>query len=317
MKIAILGTGAMGCLFTARLAPQNDLIVLGTWREGIRAIQIRGVHLIENSREIVVPARATTDPREVADIELVLILVKGHQTERAARWAKQILTPNGIALTLQNGLGNLEILSEHVGPNRAAMGVSMQGTTLLGPGRVQHGGNGPTTLAVTPATRARLEQVAEIFRAAGFETHLTDDARTLIWGKLVVNTAINALTAILRVPNGGLVENQDALAVMRTAAEETAAVARALGVTLPFADPSARVMEVARATAQNRSSTLQDILRGMPTELDAINGAVVRAGKRLGIPTPVNETLLKIVKAGEARRGVEAEPIERLMALAA
>lgn len=297
--VVIIGTGAMGCLFGARLAPLVRVTMLGTWAEGVRALQQNGIHFWEGEAETIVPVCALDCPAGV-QADVVLVLVKGYQTGRAAQWATQILRPEGIALTLQNGLGNLEQLAAAVGPARAAMGISMQGATLLGPGHVRHGGNGPTTLATTPAVEARLQRVAALLGQAGFETYLTDDTRALVWGKLVVNTAINALTAILRVPNGALAEQPDVRAVMAAAAQETAQVAQALGIVLPYPDPAARAIQVAHMTAANRSSMLQDVLRGTPTEIEAINGAVVKIAHELGLAVPVNETLLRLVRGVEA-----------------
>lgn len=296
MRIGILGTGAMGSLFAAHLAGAADVTVLGTWREAVDALDVQGVQLEREGETLIVPVQATSDPRTVGPVDLALVAVKGHQTERAAFWTRRILKPDGLALTLQNGLGNLEVLAAHVGVSRAALGVTMQGATLLGPGHVRHAGRGPTTLATTPAIRARLEAVARVFESAGLETHLAESVQSLLWGKLVVNSAINALSAIYRLPNGGLVENAETRALMQAAARETARVADALGIALPYADPAASVIQVATATATNKSSTFQDVLRGAPTELDRINGVVVREGRRLGIPTPVNEKLLRVMQ---------------------
>jgi 2-dehydropantoate 2-reductase len=296
MRIGIIGTGAMGSLLSAYLAPHTDVIVLGQWGEAVAAINSRGVLLERASEILTIPLRATTNPRSIEPVDIAIIAVKAHQTERAAKWAKIILKPNGIALTLQNGLGNLEILASQLGSHRAAMGVTMQGATLLGAGHVRHAGHGSTTIAATYTTRDTLENVAALFNQAGIETHLANDVQSLMWGKLVVNSAINALTAIYRVPNGWLVQNAEARALMSAAAQETASVAAALGIALPYADPAARAIQVASATASNKSSTLQDVLRGAPTELDRINGAVIREGKRLGIPTPVNEKLLRVIE---------------------
>ncbi|HZQ05117.1 MAG TPA: 2-dehydropantoate 2-reductase, partial [Anaerolineae bacterium] len=268
MRIGIIGTGAMGSLFAAHLAPHAHVNVLGTWREGVEALKAHGVVLEQDGKIKRVPVQASTNPHEVAPVDLALIAVKAHQTERAAEWANLILKPRAVALTLQNGLGNLEILAAHVGENRAAMGVTMQGATLLGPGHVRHAGRGLTTLAATPATRARLQNVVGLFNRAGIETQLAEDVQSLMWGKLVVNSAINALTAIYRVPNGWLVENSEARALMTAAAQETANVASALGIRLPYPDAGAHAIQVAQATASNKSSTLQDVLRGAPTELD-------------------------------------------------
>ncbi len=295
MKIGIIGTGAMGSLFAAHLAAHADVTVLGTWRDAVETMNTRGIHLERDAEHFYIPVRATTSARQVRNVDFALIAVKAHQTERAARWANEILGANGIALTLQNGLGNFEILAQHVGENRAAMGVTMQGATLLGAGHVRHAGRGQTTIATTPQMRAHIETLTELFIRAGIETQLANDVQSLMWGKLVVNSAINALSAIYRVPNGLLVENPETRALMSAAAQETANVARALGITLPYLDPAARAIQVARATATNKSSTLQDVLRGAPTELERINGAVVREGKRLGVPTPVNEQLMRVM----------------------
>jgi 2-dehydropantoate 2-reductase len=251
---------------------------------------------VERAEEhLHVSVHATINPRAGGRVDFALVAVKGHQTDRAARWAQQILKPNGFALTLQNGLGNYEILAQHVGERHAAVGVTMQGATLLGAGHVRHAGSGVTTLATTPQTRPQLALLADLFNRAGIETQLDGDVQGLMWGKLVVNSAINALSAIYRVPNGWLVRNPETRALMSAAARETAQVANALGITLPYLDPAARAIQVATATATNNSSTLQDILRGAPTELERINGAVVREGKRLGVPTPVNEQLMRVM----------------------
>jgi 2-dehydropantoate 2-reductase len=215
------------------------------------------------------------------------VLVKAWQTDRAARELPAHLSPGGFALTLQNGLGNVEKL----GPG-AYLGVTAQGATLLGPGRVRAGGDGPTHVA-GPAV------LADLLCEAGLDARTVDPAcaNSLAWGKLAVNAGINALTAILNVPNGELLSRPDARALMERAAEEAAAVARAKRILLPFDDAAGEARRVARATASNRSSMLQDVLRGAPTEVDAINGAVVREGARSGVPTPVNETLVRLVGA--------------------
>jgi len=308
MRIAIIGIGAMGCLFGARLAPWVDVLMVGTWPEGMAALRERGVTLVDAEGEHIVPVQAISDEGgfESRPYELALILVKSYQTVRAAEQAAALLAPEGLALTLQNGLGNREALVARLGAERVAQGVTAQGATLLGPGRVYHAGGGPTYLGVTAGTFDRLEAVATLFRQAGFETHLAEDIAGLAWGKLVVNAAINPLTALLRVPNGALLENEDARMLMEAAARETAAVAQAQGIVLPFADPAARAREVAARTASNRSSMLQDVLRGGPTEIEAISGAVVCEGRRLGVPTPINETLWHLVRALGASQSAQA-----------
>jgi 2-dehydropantoate 2-reductase len=292
--ILVAGTGAMACLFAARLAPITEVTLLGTWAEGIAALQKNGVRLLEaNGAENVLPVRATSDPRECVEHRFALVLVKSWQTERAARQLRECLNPDGVALTLQNGLGNLERLQEILGEDRAALGVTTTGATLLGPGYVRAGGKGPTHISI----HSRLESLIDLLREVGFEVEIADDLDGLVWGKLAINAAINPLTALLGVTNGELPKRADALALMIAAAQETVAVASKRGVRIPFDDLGATAVDVAHRTASNRSSMLQDVTRGAPTEIDAICGAIFREGERLGVHTPVNWVLWHLIRA--------------------
>ncbi|MCI0578500.1 MAG: 2-dehydropantoate 2-reductase [Chloroflexi bacterium] len=301
MRVAIVGIGAMGCLFAGRLSSLVDVIMAGNWQEQIATLNTHGLRLIHpDGRETHHRVKATDNQDVIGRADLALVVVKSPKTASAADVARQALGENGLALTLQNGLGNLEILAAVVGQERAALGVTSEGATLLAPGLVRHAGAGLTHLATTSATAGRLEEVAALFRAAGFVTHLVEDADSLVWGKLAVNAGINPITALLQLPNGFLAENEAARKVMEEAAEETAAVARAQGITLPYASAGRRALEVAQATAANLSSMAQDMARGEPTEIEAICGAVVRLGRRYGVPTPANELLLRLIQAKTA-----------------
>mgnify|MGYP005861009789 CR=1 FL=1 len=300
MRIAVVGAGAMGCLFGGALACVTEVWLFDPWREHVQAIRRDGLRIVEPGGENTVHLPATTDPTEIGAVDLAIIFVKSHQTEWAANVAKGLLKPDGLALTLQNGLGNGEAIAAVLGPERVWQGVTSHGATLLGPGRVRHAGSGPTHLEVREEIAERAETLAGLFRQAGLETHLSPDLASLIWGKLVVNVGINALTAILRVPNGALAEVEAARTVMEAAVAEALAVCEAAGIALPYADPHEQVRKVAVATGANRSSMLQDVLRGNRTEVDVINGAIVREARKLGLPAPVNETLTGLVKAIEA-----------------
>ncbi len=299
----IVGTGAMACLFAARLsASGSEVTLLGTWREGIEALRRGGVTLVDQEgHEQTYPVCATDDPAECAGAHSALVLVKSWQTERAAMQLAGCLAPDGIALTLQNGMGNREKLIKALGAQRVALGVTTIGANLLGPGRVRLAGDGVISLSV----HSRLGGMSDKLRMAGFIVETAPDPDSLLWGKLVINAAINPLTALLSVPNGALLERPTMRALMTTVAREAAAVAVALGVHLPYPDPVVAVETIARRTAANRSSMLQDVLRGAPTEIDAICGAIVTAGEQTGVPTPVNRTLWQLVKALE--RGVVEE----------
>jgi 2-dehydropantoate 2-reductase len=292
-SVLIAGSGAMACLFGARLSAHADVTLLGTWPEGVAALQRHGVRLEAGGMETRHSVRVTTDPLDCRGARFALVLVKSWQTGRTAGMLAQCLAQDGIALTLQNGLGNLEVLRAALGAERAALGVTTMGATLVGPGKVRIGGSGPTYVARHP----RLDAHLALLQQAGFELELEDDLASVQWGKLAVNAGINPLTALLRVPNGALVTDDHARAVLGEAAREAAAVATALGVRLPYRDAAAQAEEVARRTAANRSSMLQDMLRGAPTEIDAINGAVAAAGERLHVPIVVNRTLWRLVRA--------------------
>jgi 2-dehydropantoate 2-reductase len=198
-----------------------------------------------------------------------------------------------MAVTLQNGIGNREILARDLGPERVALGVTTTGATLLGPGLARPGGEGVLSLERNPA----LGGVEMALRSAGFQVESVPDAGSLAWGKLVINAAINPLTALLRIPNGELLERPEARHLMADLAQEVAAVARAEGIRLPFENPVEAVEGVARKTAANHSSMLQDVLRGAPTEIDAICGAVTQRGEKAGVPTPLNAACWRLVKA--------------------
>jgi len=300
MRIVIIGAGAMGSLFGGLLSPVAKVNLVDPWQEHVEAIRRDGLCLVEGGEDKILQLSATSDPADVSPADLAIIFLKSHQTEWGAQIARQVLKPDGLALTLQNGLGNRDVLAQVLGTGRTWQGVTAHGATLLGPGRVRHAGFGPTHLETRPNIAARAEQVAALFQQAGIETHLSPDLDSLIWGKLVINVGINALTAILRVPNGVLGQTAPARALMDQAVEEAMQVVRAKGIQLPYDDAFSKVHDVCAATAGNRSSMLQDALRGSRTEIEVINGAIVREAARLGLQAPVNQVLTGLIRAIEA-----------------
>ncbi|GAB4481986.1 MAG: 2-dehydropantoate 2-reductase [Anaerolineales bacterium] len=294
-RLLILGTGALATLFAARLAAAGTQIcLLGSWPAGLEALNREGARLIlPDGREIRQAVRAIATPEEAGQVENALVLVKAWQTERAAQQLKRCLAPNGLALTLQNGLGNREILSAVLGAERVALGVTTLGATLLGPGLARSGGEGLLSLEAHP----RLAGLESLLRAADFPLEILPDAAALAWGKLVINSAINPLTALLQISNGELLQRRGARALMTALARETAQVAQACGVRLPFENPAQAAETVAKKTAANRSSMFQDVRRGAPTEIDAICGAVVRAAQSKGLSAPVNWVMWQLLAA--------------------
>lgn len=302
LKIAIIGGGAIGSLFAAKLSPLAEVWLFSQWQDHINVIQQRGLRLTElDGAKITVNVNATAALEQInRPVDVVIIAVKSHQTIIASRRAAALLGQTGIAISVQNGLGHLEQIGAILGKERVLQGVISHGATLLGPGHIRHAGTGPVYLATRPNIQAQLQHLQNLFNQVGFETNLATNLDTVLWGKLVINVGINALTAILRLPNGFITTLEPARQVMAAAVAEAIAIAQAKGIPLPYDDPQTEVKRVAQATATNRSSMLTDVLRGVPTEIEVINGAIVQIGAELGIPTPVNQTLLHLVKAFEA-----------------
>ena len=293
-EILIVGTGAMALLFGGHLAASGvKVALLGTWEEGIRAVREKGIRITGETGEFAYPVKATADVKEIKRVPFALVLVKSWQTERAARQLEEVMQHDSVALTMQNGLGNLAILRDALGEERTALGVTTYGATLLEPGLVRRGGEGIISLGSHP----RLGTLKVNLQQAGFSIYETPDLSSLVWSKLIINAAINPLTALLGVTNGELLESRAARKIMSIAAEEAASIASAKGIKTSFKDPTLAAEEVAAATSGNISSMLQDIRRNSPTEIDAICGEIVREGKRLNVPTPVNNLLFQLVQA--------------------
>ena len=301
MKIAVIGAGAMGSLFGAYLAKAGAAVtVVDVWPEHVAAIRGQGLTLSEAAGDEVVRLDAALGTGGMEPVDLVILFVKSAATQAAATDAAALLRPGGRVLTLQNRLGNAEVVAEIVGAERVVAGTTAQGATLLGPGRVRHGGSGETHIGrLFGEVDEFCHEVARLLTNAGLPTVVEPDVRSLIWGKLIINTGINALTALLRLRNGQLAELAETRQLLALAVEEAVQVARAAGVLRPYANPLDKVLAVAVAAGQNQSSMLQDILRGSPTEIAVINGAIVREGERLGVATPVNRTLTLLVQALE------------------
>ncbi len=298
MRVAVIGTGALGCIYAARLARHAHVSMLGTWTQGIEAIRAGGINVVEGDGRMwraVVPVY--TDPVGVDGVDVALVLVKSYQTARAAAWAGDLLEADGLAVTLQNGLDNYAALSSAVGEDRAGVGVTYNGATMLGPGEVHHVAHNLTYLGATPVTEKRVAAFAQLLDRAGLHTQVGQDIEARLWGKAVANAAINPLTALWRVTNGELLQTEDRRWLLTRLAEEAANVARTKGIVLPFEDPVGFVESVCRTTAANRSSMLQDVERGRQTEIDSINGIIVAGGRGLGVPVDINEVVWRLVRA--------------------
>ena len=302
MKITVIGAGAMGSLFGGLLREAGvDVVLLDLWQEHVRCINQEGLILLEQQQERIIPISARTSPRGLRPADLLLVFVKSTQTAQAARTAREILHPEGLVLTLQNGMGNAEVLAAAIGPQRILVGTTSHGAHVLGPGRVRHAGQGETVIGPWVADRTRqaqAETVAELLNAAGIQTRASQNVLENLWDKLLINVGINAITALTGISNARIVECEASRQLTRAAVEEAACLADNLGIRVR-SDPIEHVFGVARATGTNRSSMGQDVDRRRKTEIEAINGYVVSEAAKIGKAAPVNQTLCALIQTLE------------------
>lgn len=320
MTIAIIGSGAMGSLLGGHLSRSGaDVILYDIFQAHVDTVNNDGLVIecadgvartadaqYEGGAPLTVRPRATIDPAACAGADVFVFFVKSTATKAAAEQFSSLAGSDAIAVTMQNGLGNGDVLAEFFGSDRVAAGVTSQGATFLGPGRIRHAGTGPTHLCMASGENAKLEPFVAALQAAGFDADIEPDIGNLIWSKLVINVGINALTALTSMENGRLAAYPGTDELLELLVGEAVAVAEARGVELTYDDPVAVVREVAQKTATNRSSMLQDFDRKRRSEIDVINGAVVEAGRKLGIPTPYNRAVTLLVRTMDQVHGEEA-----------
>jgi len=301
MKISIIGPGAMGLLFGAFLAKSKaDVHILDYNAKRAEHIKKHGIK-VEGISNFSSKVDITSNPKDIGTSDLAIVCVKSYDTEDAVKEAKEILQNNTQVLTLQNGVGNVQILDEAVGQDRVIGGVTNQGATVLGWGHIRHAGKGETVIGKkSKKVLGPIRDVSKLLNKAGFDTKVSKDINALIWSKLIINVGINALTAITKLNNGRLLDYDGTHSIMKQAVSEAVKVAKRKRIKLIYDDPLQKVESVCKATAKNISSMLQDVLNKKKTEIDFINGAIVRQAKSLNINTTVNETLTDLVKTIES-----------------
>ena len=309
MKIVIVGPGAMGCLFAASLSKgKEEIWLLDKNKERAENIKQQGISVEGLSGNFQIKVKTTADTKEIGKSDLIILCVKSFDTKQALLNAKPIIAENTKILTLQNGIGNIEIIAEIAGEENVIAGTTNEGSTLMDTGSIKHAGRGTTTIGMMNGkTPVEMRSIREIFNKAGFETKMSRDIKGLLWSKLIINVGINALTAITRLNNGRLTEFEGTRKALREAVTEAVKVSKRKRIKLLYDDPLAKVESVCEATAGNVSSMLQDILRKKRTEIDFINGVIVRLGQELGIPVPVNSVLVDLVKTIESSYDLTAK----------
>ncbi|MDM0108291.1 2-dehydropantoate 2-reductase [Variovorax sp. J22R24] len=297
MKIAVMGAGAVGCYYGGMLARAGHSVTLIGRPQHVGAVRRDGLLLDTQSFKAHVPMQANTDASAVEGARLVLFCVKSTDTESAAMEIRPHLMPDALVITLQNGVDNAERLQALVSQQVAAAVVYVA-TEMAGPGHVRHHGRGELVIAPSKAS----EQVAALLAEAGVPTQISDNVVGSLWAKLILNCAYNALSAISQLPYGRVVQGPGVDAVMRDVVRECLAVAHASGVTVP-GDTWQAVERIAQTMPSQFSSTAQDLARGKRSEIDHLNGYVVRKGEAVDVPAPVNRTLWTLVKLIEDRQG--------------
>src|SRR5712664_983163 len=293
--IAVMGAGAVGCYYGGMLARAgHDGTLIGR-AQHVNAVRKSGLRVQTSAFDESFPMQASEDPSAIRGAKLVLFSVKSPDTEKAGAALAPYLEPDAVILSLQNGVDNAERLAATLGRD-VIPAVVYVATEIAGPGHVKHNGRGELVIGPSPASA----RIAATFAAAGVPVEVSDNVIGALWAKLIVNCAYNALSAITQLPYGRMVQGDGIPAVMRDVVDECLAVARAAGVNVP-GDMHKATPQIAQSMPAQFSSTAQDLARGKPTEIDHLNGLVVRKGAALGIPTPPNRLLLSLVKALEKK----------------
>ena len=303
MTIAILGAGALGCTIGAALTEAgHDAWLIGRPGPHVDALRTDGLRVDDDTGSRTIAVQATADPDDIGVADLVIVLVKSFQTRDAMRAAQALVGAETAVLSLQNGLGHEELLSAAIGREHVLLGSTLVGGVLLGPGHIRTGTASRQTWIgeVEGPGTPRTHAVATLLNSAGLTTSVSDDMAATRWEKLLINVATGAIAGLTGLTYGQLGEQRLLLATASEAVTEAMAVAAAVGVRLSTTDPD-RVWEQATAglSGDFKTSMLQSLERGQPTEIDLINGAVVQIGERHGVPTPVNSTLVALVKGLE------------------
>jgi len=303
MKICMLGSGALGSALGGVLTEGgNDVWLIDAWDGHVDAMRTRGLVLRDGGVDRTVKVKAKTGPDDIGAADLVVVLVKSFHTREAIEKAGALIGPGTVVMSLQNGLGHEEILAEVVGKEHVLAGKTYAGGVLLGPGHVIAGTKGKYTFIgeLDGRITERATRIAETFTGAGLPTEVSANIMGTMWDKLLINVATGALSAITRLPYGGLYNVPEVRECALAAVAEAIAVAKALGVALTSDKPEyAWTLAAEGLPKEFKASMLQSIEKGAPTEIDFINGSVVRWGERVKVPTPVNGALVACVKGIE------------------
>ncbi len=306
MRIAVVGAGAMGTIFGARFHEAgHDTVLLDVVQPLVEAINAAGVTVVRGEEERTVRVPATTDPATVGPCDLVVFFVKCYHTAQAAEGARPLVGPSTVVASLQNGWGNGDVLAAVYPPDQIVVGVTYNSGTVLGPARVAHPGVGPTYMGPYQGDSTDgAERLAEAVRSGGLEAQVVTPIRPEIWKKLILNAATLPTAALTGMNAGALTAHGLMHDLVTDTAREAVAVARALGYDIDEEERVAYIHQLLERAGPTRGSMLQDFEAGRRTEIDVINGAVVRAADETGLAAPLNRAFVALVKGWESMRGL-------------
>jgi 2-dehydropantoate 2-reductase len=312
MNIVILGAGAIGRLFGVYLGRSGHQITLvDPDREVVEAINSKGLGFMDQGCSdpdavSFVPAHAVTHAGEIHDAELTLLAVKSHDTLAAVQAASHLINVSAPIITLQTGLGNIELIEQVVDKEGIIGAFTFMAAAALGPGIVREGGIGKTYLGeIRGGMSDRVSDFSGMFTEAGLVCTPVHRLMGRLWCKVIVYSAINALSAVLHEKNGQLLDSVESISLMKRLIDEGQQVARAHAVDLVFHDLYGLLFDACKRTEQNISSMLQDILSGQRTEIEAQCGSLVQYGKRAGVETPTQQTMVELIKLLERKAAGE------------
>jgi len=306
-RIIVVGPGALGCLFSGLLSRAAEVWLLDHDQARADRIVHQGGIFCEGLDTWKAQVPVTARPEDIGIVDLVVLCTKSQHTAEALMHARPVIGEHTAVLSIQNGIGNAELIERVVGKAGAFAGVTHQAAILKAEGKIQHTFDGPTVIgALSGRSSGELNKIKNVFKAAGIRVRVSDDIRGFLWSKLIVNVGINALSAVTRLQNGYLLEEEGARDLMKAAVEEAVRVAKRKHIHLLYDDPVKAVLKACREFRHNRSSMLQDVLKQKLTEINYLNGVIVQEAKKYKIAVPVNETLYRLVRTIERTYPLQA-----------
>jgi 2-dehydropantoate 2-reductase len=306
VKVAVMGAGAMGSIFGAGfLEGGHETVLVDVARPVVDKINADGLSIVaKDGSERTVQVPATDDPASVGRCDLVVFFVKCYHTASAAETARPLVGANTVVASLQNGWGNGDVLAAAYPPGQVVVGVTYNSGLLQGPGRVLHPAEQPTLVGSFSDGGDGATRLAEALESGGLATTVASPVRPEIWKKLILNAATLPASALTGMTAGALGTSQDMLDLVSETTREAVAVARALGYDIDFDERIGTILGLVEKAGPTKASMLQDVEAGRRTEIDVINGAVVRAADEVGVPVPINRALMQLIKGWETERGL-------------